>query len=117
MQIVLLILVTVALPIAWIVADFRGRPATRRVLGLVTLLWSFAIATLVGGLQQFNANSYFGFATKDLLKASVGQLRAGNNSAVLREWERADEQFNPTYENRGRYRQIVDQAIEGMKKP
>ena len=117
MQIVILLLITAALPIAWLVAEFRGGAGTRRTLGIFTLLWSFGVAALVGALRDFNANVYFTTATKELLQASIEQLRAGKTEAVLREWSRADTQFSPAYENRARYRQTVEQAIEGMKKP
>ena len=72
---------------------------------------------MVGALQVFNANVYFTQATKDLLSTSVEQLKAGKTDAVIREWSRADGEFHPTYENRADYRQIVDQAIKGMKNP
>ena len=117
MRIVILLVITAALPIAWLVADFRSSAKVRRILGVVAILWSFAVAAFVGALQQFNANSYFTSASKNLLESSVQQLRAGKTDAVIRELSRANEQFNPTYENRARYRQIVDEAIEGMKKP
>ena len=117
MIIILLLTITAALPIIWLVADFKSRPAIRRALGVVTILWSFAVASLVGTLRDFNANIYFTGASKDLLTASVEQLKAGKADAVIREWSRADGEFQPTYENRAKYRQIVDQAIEGMKKP
>ena len=48
---------------------------------------------------------------------SSWQLKAGKTEAVIREWSKADGEFQPTYENRALYRQIIDQAIEGMKKP
>jgi hypothetical protein len=117
MRIILLLTITAALPIAWLVAEFKARPGIRRTLGIVTILWSFGVASLVGLLQNFNANVYFTGASKDLLSASVEQLKAGKTEAVIREWSRADSEFQPTYENRARYRQIVDQTIEGMKKP
>ncbi len=117
MRIILLLAITAALPIAWLVAEFKARPGIRRTLGIVTILWSFGVASLVGLLQDFNANVYFTGASKDLLSASVEQLKAGKTEAVIREWSRADSEFHPTYENRARYRQIVDQTIEGMKKP
>ena len=117
MRIIILLVITAALPIAWLVADFRSSAKVRRIVGVVTILWSFAVAAFVGALQQFNANSYFTSASKDLLEASVQQLRAGKTEAVVRELSHANEQFSPTYENRAKYRQIVDEAIEGMKKP
>jgi len=117
MRIILLLAITAALPIAWLVAEFRARPGVRRTLGIVTLLWSFGVASLVGILRDFNANVYFTGATKDLLDVSLGALKAGKTDVVIQEWKRSSEEFHPTYENRARYRQIVDQAIEGMKKP
>ena len=117
MRIILLLAITAALPIAWMVAEFKARPGVRRTLGIITILWSFGVASLVGVLRDFNANVYFTGASKDLLSASVEQLKAGKTEAVIREWSRADSEFQPTYENRARYRQIVDQTIEGMKKP
>ena len=116
-QLVILLIITVALPIVWAIAEFRSRPIVRRIIGLVAILWSFAVAALAGGLQVFNANSYFTAASKDLLETSVQQLRAGKTEAVIRELEHANDQFNPTYENRGKYKEIVDQAVKGMKKP
>jgi len=117
MRIILLLVITAALPVAWLVAESKARPGLRRTLGVLTLLWSFGVASLVGALRDFNANVYFTGATKDLLDASVGTLKAGRTDAVIREWTRASEEFKPTYENRARYRQIVDHAIEGMTKP
>jgi hypothetical protein len=117
MRIILLLAITAALPIAWLFAEFKARPGVRRTPGIVTLLWSFGVASLVGVLRDFNANIYFTEATKDLLEASVGMLKMGKTDAVIREWSQASEAFHPTYENRARYRQIVDLAIEGMKKP
>ena len=117
MRIILLLAITAALPIAWLVAEFKARPGVRRALGIVTILWSFGVASLVGLLRDFNANVYFTGASKDLLAASVEQFKAGKTEAVIREWSKADGEFQPTYENRALYRQIIDQAIEGMKKP
>ncbi|MEZ5383897.1 MAG: hypothetical protein R3F13_00125 [Prosthecobacter sp.] len=116
MQIAILLIITATLPIAWFIAEFRASVAVRRTLGVVTILWSFGVAALVGGLQNFNANVYFTTASKELLEASVQQLRAGKTEAVLRELSRANEEFSPTYENRARYKQIVQQAVEGMSR-
>jgi hypothetical protein len=117
MRIILLLAITAALPIAWLVAEFKGSSTVRRAFGVLALLWSFGVAALVGALRDFNANVYFTGATKKLLEASVRTLKIGNTNAVIREWTRASEEFHPTYENRARYSEIVDQTIEGMKKP
>jgi hypothetical protein len=106
---------TAMLPIAWLIAEFRAGAAVRRALGVVTVLWSLGFAFMSSSLQQFNSNRYFTTASKELLEASTQQLRAGRTEVVLREWTRANEEFRPTYEDRARYKEIVDQAISGMK--
>ena len=116
MLIALLILFSVALPLAWIIADLRGSATVRRTLGAIAILWSFGVAALVGSLERLNSNAYFTRASKNLLEVSVQQLRAGNTEAVLRELSRANDEFSPTYENRARYEQIARQAADGMKK-
>ena len=108
------LIITATLPIAWLMAEFRAGVAVRRTLGVITILWSFGVAAMVGTLQTLNTNSYFTAASKELLKASVQHLRDGKTEAVLREWTLAHDELIPTYENRARYKQIVEQAIEGM---
>ena len=117
MRIILLTLISVALPIGWFIADLRGGIRVRRILGVLAVLWSFAVAALVGMLQAFDANAYFSAATKQLLTESVTQLNAGRTDAVVRAWSHAKDQINPTYENRGRYQEIVDEATTHMKQP
>ncbi len=116
MRIFILIVFTAVLPVAWIVADCRAGAAARRALGFFAILWSFGVAGLLGSLERLNSNVYFTSASKDLLEASIQQLQAGRYEAVLREWERANTELSPTYENRARYRQIVENAVEGIKK-
>ena len=115
-MLIAILIITVTLTIAWLVAEFRAGATIRRTLGVVTILWSFSIAYLTGILRDFNSTVYFTKASKELLETSIGQLRAGKTDAVLRELARANDEFSPTYENRARYREIVEQAIEGMKK-
>jgi len=117
MNLILLLIITAALPIAWLIADFKASPIVRRVLGVITILWSFGVAALAGSLQMFDANVYFTTASKDLLSASIEQIKAGKIDSVLRAWEKADDKFHPTYENHAQYQQIVNDAVAEMKKP
>jgi hypothetical protein len=117
MRIVILLVITAVLPIAWLVSDIRSRPMVRRIWGVMAILWSFGVASLVGLLQEMSANTFFSSASKDLVHASVQALRDGKTEAVVRELSRADEKWSPSYEGRARYREIVDKAVEGMKKP
>jgi hypothetical protein len=73
MRLLLFALFTIALPVSWGIAEFKAKPAVRRVIGLMALLWSFAVASFVGALQQLGADTFFSQASKDLLTASVEQ--------------------------------------------
>lgn len=117
MQIILLLLITISLPIAWFIVDLAGYVLARRILGILAILGSFGVAALVGTLRTFEANAYFSTATKQLLTESVAQLKTGHTLPVTRAWMRANEQFHPTYENRAHYQQIVDEAVSDMKQP
>jgi hypothetical protein len=63
-MILLLLLITVAMPMGWLVAEFKARPFIRRTMGILTILWSFGVAAMVGSLRDFNANVYFTGASK-----------------------------------------------------
>ena len=113
----ILIVITGALPIAWFVADLRASPPLRRAIGIVTICWSFGVAALFGSIESLNANAYFTAASEKLLEKSVQNLKAGRQEAVLREWSRANERFGTTYESRGQYSEIIDEAVKGMERP
>ena len=56
----------------------------RLALGTLTILLSFGVAAVVGSLDRFNSNAWFGTATKELIDAAVTELEAGNQARVLR---------------------------------
>lgn len=113
----LVLIATTLLPVGWLLADIWGSPAARRTLGVISILWSYVIAYAIGSLKELDSNAYFGSATKDLIECSVQQMQAERSEIVQREWTRINEEYQPTYENRGHYREIVDEAIERMKQP
>lgn len=110
-----LVLLPLLLLIAWVIAEYRGSRAARRILGAVMAL-SLICSVLYQGLaERFAANDYFTSAAKDLLRASVEQLRQGRQDAVLREWAAATSKFGSTYENRGAFAEVVEAAVHGMR--
>lgn len=113
----ILLVLTVALPAAWLLADFRGGAGTRRTLGIITLVWSLGIATVFTFVESLDANAYFTVASKKLLHSSVKHLRAGRTEVVAQAWSRADDKFQWTYQNRGKYKETVEQAIAEMERP
>ena len=110
-------LITVALTAGWLVADYRSNAGTRRTLGVLALLWSLGLAAVLPFLENLNANAYFTAASKKLLHASVQQFHGGKGQAVLQAWSRADDQFQFRYEDHGKYREVVDQAVIDMQYP
>jgi hypothetical protein len=113
----LVLLLVIAAPIAWFVSEFQDRRGLRLALGTLAILLSFGVAALVGGLERFNSNAWFGNATKELIDAPVTELEAGNRARVLRSLKDLQGRYVPTYENRARYDMLVQEAVKEMRSP
>ena len=111
-----LLAVIVALPIAWLISEFRSGRALRISLGVLALgigmLCSWALSSV---LTRFNYNAWYGSATGDLISTSLQQIEDGHLDRVLKVWRGLDQQYRPTYENRARYRELVDEATSRMR--
>jgi hypothetical protein len=105
----------IALPVAWLASEFQQRRALRIALGTCCLVLSFGVAGLAGSLQMFNANAWFGSATKELIDTTVTELEAGNTASVLSALKGLQQRYQPTYENRARYDKLVEEAVREMK--
>ena len=112
---ILLILLLIVLPAAWLVAEFKAGRPVRIVLGVLVL---GLVALLAYGLGQmltaFNHNAWFGGATKDLVETSIEQIEDGHSERVLRAWRALSAQYQPTYENRAGYKALVEGATKAM---
>jgi hypothetical protein len=112
----LLIAIIVALPLAWLASEFRGGRTLRIILGILaigvmaTCIW--ALSTVV---TRFNYNAWYGGATADLISTSLQQIEDGHLERVLKVWRGLDQQYHPTYENRARYRELVEEATRRMR--
>ena len=78
---------------------------------------SFGLATLVGMLQEFHYNAWFGENTKKLVDETVQQLEVGNTTNVLSALKQLQEAYQPTYENRAKYNLLVSNAVSSMNQP
>ena len=107
----LLVAAILAVPIAWLVAEFRGGRPLRIALGVFSL---FLVGLCVWGscslLNRFNYNAWYGGATGDLIKTSIHQIEDGHLDRVLKVWRGLDRQYQPTYESRAHYNELVEQA-------
>ncbi|HPC61890.1 MAG TPA: hypothetical protein PKX23_14600 [Verrucomicrobiota bacterium] len=107
----LLVAAILAVPIAWLVAEFRGNRPLRITLGLLSLfLVGLCVWGLCSLLTRFNYNAWYGGATGDLIKTSIHQIEDGHLDRVLKVWRGLDQQYQPTYENRAHYNELVEQA-------
>jgi uncharacterized protein YbgA (DUF1722 family) len=112
-----LLFLIIAFPIAWAISEFKGSRKVRLALGVGAMAMSFGLAALVGMLQQFNYNTWFGEYTKKLVDATVQQLEAGNTTNVLSAFKQLQGAYQPTYENRAKYNLLVSNAVSSMNQP
>jgi hypothetical protein len=112
---VIVLFLVVALPVAWLLAEFRWSRKVRIGLGIAAILMSFGVASLVGLLERLNSNAWFGYASKELIDTTVAELDAGHTERVLHTFRQLQSQYAPTYENRARYDKLVEQAVTEMK--
>jgi hypothetical protein len=104
-----------ALPIAWLVAEFKFNRTARILLGITSLIWvGICVAGLVGVTTTFRYNIWYGENTKSLIDESIRQLEAGNTNQVLKTFKQLQEKFQPTYENKAKYNLLVSNAVSSM---
>jgi hypothetical protein len=112
---VVTLFLVVATPIAWACAEFQNRRWLRMTLGSLAISVCFGVAFLVASLDRFNSNAWFGFASKELVDATVSELEAGHQNRVLESLKHLQREFAPTYENRARYDVLVEEAVRHMR--
>lgn len=112
----LLLAIIIALPIAWLVSEFRGSRPLRITLGILAIgLMATCIWALNSLTTRFGYNAWYGGATGDLISTSLHQIEDGHLDRVLKAWRGLDQQYRPTYENRAHYNELVEQATARMR--
>lgn len=113
---VLVLLVLGLLPVGWFVAEFRGGRAVRVGLGIIVMVavgfLTWASTSLVNRLSY---NAWYGGATGELIRTSLEQAEDGELERVLMIWRGLERQYRPTYENRGHYDELVEEAVVRMR--
>lgn len=110
---VILILV-IALPVAWCCSEFQNRVWIRILLGVLSLTMSFGVAFAVGSFERFNSNAWYGSASGDLITATVMKLEEGETEEVIEELKALRSRFHPTYESRANYHEHVRDYTEAI---
>ena len=73
------------------------------------------VAYLVGHLSRFNYNAWYGGASKDLIDTAVTEIEDGNIDRVVSVLRGLNLNYQPTYENRAHYDELVNEAVSQMK--
>ena len=107
--------IVVMVPIAWFLSEFQERRWLRILLGSISISLCFAVAVLVGKLERWNENAWYGFASKSLIEATIAGLESGEAERVLATYKRLQSEFSPTYENRARYDELVEKVVSEMR--
>ncbi len=113
----LVVILALIFPLVWLLAEFKYGRSVRIVLGLGSLVSCLAIAYVVGGMTRLNYNAWYGAATHDLLERSVDELRAGRSEHVAGVLADLHAKFEPRYETRAHYDELVKEAIKNLAKP
>ncbi len=110
----LILLLVIALPIAWLASEFQPRRWMRVVFGVAAIAMSFGVAWIVGSLDRLDSNMWFGAATKDLIQNTIVELENGNDERVLTELRVLRSKFHPTYESRADYDKLVAEYVNAI---
>jgi hypothetical protein len=107
---------SIAIPIGWMAAEFRTRPPIRILLGLLSIAvavsWTYCLESTLGRL---NYNAWYGAATHDLIDSSLKEVENGQLDRVLMVWRGLRTQYQPTYENRAHYDELVNEAVARIR--
>ena len=82
-QAFIVLLIVIALPIAWFASEFGKRRAVRIALGLAAIASAMGVAYLVGHISQFNYNAWYGGASKNLVDTTIKEIEDGNIDRVM----------------------------------
>ena len=107
------ILFLILLAFLWtaIVAEDRKKRVRYGIVAILAAGLGFFVA---GSAISFNYNAWYSSAADKLLEASVKGMEEGRQAEVLREWKAMDKKFRWSYEVKGNFRRLVEEAVEGM---
>ncbi|QDS98569.1 hypothetical protein [Adhaeretor mobilis] len=113
-MIIIILLLVVALPIAWFISEFQPSRGLRVVLGVAALSMSFGVAWVVGSLERLNLNSLYGAASKDLIENTIVELENGNTDRVIQGMRKLRSGFHPSYETHDDFDKKVDEYLQAI---
>tara|TARA_B100000609_G_C16903240_1_gene275675 strand:+ start:89 stop:472 length:384 start_codon:yes stop_codon:yes gene_type:complete len=113
--VLLAILMIIAVPILWVVAEFKSKKRWVRItLGSLSILCLWGVAFVAAQIVRLDYNIWYSDATKKLISASVEKLEQGRVDSVIKDLSQLRDQIQPTYERKGNYDELVAQTVERM---
>src|SRR5262245_55358429 len=94
---ILILLAAILLPCLWFVSEFQEKRSVRLTFGVAAISLSFALAFVVGSLERYNANAWFGGASQKLIDTMVEELNTGNQEKVTQALKWLQANYQPTY--------------------
>ena len=111
-----LILAAVVLtPIIWLACEFQNRVWLRIVTGIAAMAAVFMVSQLYLAVKGFDSNSYFGTANQKFIRSTISGLKNGNSESVLKELQSFSNNYEPTYETRANYEELVEAYSKNLK--
>ena len=112
---VLVLILLVVLPVAWLASEFQSRRWLRILLGISSLSLSFFVAWVVGMLSNLQYNADYGHSSAQLIDTVIANLDSDHTDQLLLELKSLRNAFHPTYENRANYNELVADFVQRLE--
>ena len=113
--IVIVFVLVVGLPLAWLKSEFQPRRWLRILLGTLALTVCSFLALKHGQLERLNYNAWYGAASVELIDATITEIERGRTRLLVSKLKKLREEFYPSYENRGQYDALVRDFVKQLK--
>jgi len=110
------LVLVVVLPLGWLASEFQDNRGLRICVGVLAIAMSFFVAFVVGSLEQMRSNTYFGDASKKLIETTIYALDDGRIDEVKLGLKELAAEYQPSYETRANYDQLVSVYVENLKR-
>ena len=90
------------------------RRSIRMGLAIASFLWACTMFKMAGWVEGLNRNIWYSKAASGLIKASIEGLEDGRSDQVLKEMKIINENLKVTYESKGNFKDLADEASERL---
>jgi hypothetical protein len=113
----LIITALIALPAAWLWAEFRNRRRLRILFGLAALILPYAYIALLIGFYDWGKTEErrLDDSVQRLLEESIHELKSGEKDGLLKLWQQVSKDYYPGAKP-VMNRRAIDDALEKRKR-